>query len=81
MSKNIIARQVTTGDLAIAQRIRTLRQKENLPQNEAARMLGISFQQWQKYELGRNRISAARLISIANILNTTPHYLLGWSDD
>jgi transcriptional regulator with XRE-family HTH domain len=32
-------------------------------------MLGITFQQVQKYENGRNRVSASRLVDIATVLD------------
>jgi transcriptional regulator with XRE-family HTH domain len=37
-------------------------------------MLGLTFQQVQKYEKGTNRISVSRLLDIANILGVTIHY-------
>ena len=35
---------------------------------ELARRIGLSFQQLQKYEVGENRISAARLFKLSEIL-------------
>jgi len=32
-------------------------------------MIGVTFQQVQKYERGSNRVSVSRLVSIANLLN------------
>ncbi len=76
-----INRQVSDDDLNIAQRIRQLRAVRGLSQTEVADALGVSFQQFQKYEQGRNRISAARLVSIARILGVTPHDILHWTGE
>ena len=35
---------------------------------DLARRIGLSFQQLQKYEVGENRISAARLFKLSEIL-------------
>lgn len=39
-----------------------------MTQGQLAKGVGISFQQLQKYEAGRNRISASRLYEIAEFL-------------
>ena len=39
-----------------------------------ADMLGISFQQIQKYEKGTNRISASRLVDLSNVLDVNITY-------
>jgi transcriptional regulator with XRE-family HTH domain len=41
-----------------------------LTQQDVGKVLGISFQQVQKYENGANRISAGRLFILARILAT-----------
>jgi len=43
-----------------------------MTQTEVAEGLGISFQQVQKYELGRNRISASKLFEVSRILAIEP---------
>ena len=40
-----------------------------LSQSELAKALGVTFQQVQKYEKGRNRMSAAMMVRIAEVLN------------
>jgi transcriptional regulator with XRE-family HTH domain len=45
-----------------------------LTQSDVADHLGISFQQIQKYELGRNRISASRLHLAAQLLKVEVGY-------
>lgn len=61
-------------DLHVGQKMKTLRILRGLSQTDVANGLGISFQQVQKYELGRNRVSASRLYDIARILVVTPTY-------
>jgi len=76
-----IHRQVQAEDLVLAGNIRTLREQQNLTQQDMSKSLGVSFQQFQKYENGKNRISASRIIEISRLLNTTPNFLLGWSSE
>lgn len=54
----------------IGKRIRELRIKSGMSQAFVAQKLGITFQQVQKYENGTNRVSAARLSMLAEILDT-----------
>lgn len=69
-------RQVTPRDAEIGFRIRKIRQDKRLSQGEVATSLGITYQQLQKYELGKNKISASRLSQIAEILGVPDHKLL-----
>jgi ribosome-binding protein aMBF1 (putative translation factor) len=57
-------------DEQIGRRIRDRRTLSGLAQHELAKALGISHQQLQKYEAGKNRISASRLWRCAEILHT-----------
>ncbi len=50
-------------DRHIASRLRLRRLEAGMSQTELARVLGISFQQVQKYEKGTNRISARAAVS------------------
>jgi transcriptional regulator with XRE-family HTH domain len=50
--------------------VRERRQELAISQSDLAKHLGISFQQIQKYEKGTNRISAGRLVQIAEALKT-----------
>ena len=40
----------------------------NMTQDQLAKQLGLTFQQIQKYETAENRLSASRLLRIAEIL-------------
>ena len=48
-------------DVHVGARIRMRRQLINMSQERLGELLGITFQQVQKYEKGSNRISASRL--------------------
>jgi transcriptional regulator with XRE-family HTH domain len=61
-------------DRYIASRIRLRRIQLGTSQEELARVLGVSFQQVQKYERGRNRISAGRLQDLARALQVPLHF-------
>jgi transcriptional regulator with XRE-family HTH domain len=56
-------------DAHVAQRIKFRRIMLGHSQEDLGRVLGLSFQQIQKYENGSNRISAGRLFTIANFLH------------
>ena len=49
----------------IGMRIRRSRMTAGLSQEQLAELLDITFQQVQKYENGKNRVSAGRLVDIA----------------
>lgn len=61
-------KQSTPVDHGIGSRIALLRTAHGLSQSQLAEALGISFQQVQKYEAGKNRIGAGRLQAIADRL-------------
>ena len=62
---------VTDIDIAIGKRIRRRRLQLGLSQQDVAEIVGVRFQQIQKYECGGNRIAASRLWMIAQALDTT----------
>ncbi|MDP3661170.1 helix-turn-helix domain-containing protein [Phenylobacterium sp.] len=64
-------------DLAIGARIRARRRQLGLSQGELASVIGVSFQQVQKYERGANRVSGSTLVSTASALETTVGWLVG----
>lgn len=64
------ARCVTELDRLIGARIRSQREQIGLSQQQLARKLEVSFQQLQKYENGSNRVSAARLMEVSEILGS-----------
>lgn len=69
-------------DVHVGKKLKHLRVLRGLTQTEVAQGLGISFQQVQKYELGRNRISASKLFEISRILGVPPsHFFDGLAED
>ncbi|MBV8094457.1 MAG: helix-turn-helix domain-containing protein [Acetobacteraceae bacterium] len=56
-------------DVHVGSRIRIRRMLLGSSQEHLAGLLGITFQQVQKYERGINRISASRLLLLAHILD------------
>jgi transcriptional regulator with XRE-family HTH domain len=56
-------------DVYIGSQIRTARLERGLSQTELGVVIGISFQQVQKYEKGSNRISAGALFELAEFLD------------
>jgi transcriptional regulator with XRE-family HTH domain len=58
-------------DAYIGARMRDSRLALNMSQESLGRQLGVSFQQIQKYERGRNRVSAARLFDICEALEVS----------
>ncbi|NNK16687.1 MAG: helix-turn-helix transcriptional regulator [Sulfitobacter sp.] len=55
-------------DVHVGQRIRQRRWLTGMTQQRLAELVGIKFQQIQKYETGANRVSASRLWDIAEAL-------------
>jgi transcriptional regulator with XRE-family HTH domain len=53
-------RSINAVDIYIGARMRERRLALNLSQAGLGEVLGVSFQQVQKYEAGKNRVSAAR---------------------
>lgn len=58
----------TETDRMIGSRIAALRSAQGFSQTALGNAIGVSFQQIQKYEKGRNRVGAGRLQAIAHIL-------------
>lgn len=56
-------------DRRLGQRVRTRRLEIGMSQEKLADLLGVTFQQVQKYEKGINRIAASRLFDIAASLD------------
>ena len=66
---------------AIGQRVKTLRKRKGLNQKELANILGKSLRTVQKYETGEIEISISVINQLADALDTTPSYLLGYAVD
>src|SRR6516165_12701000 len=59
-------------DVEIGKRLHLLRVARGLSQAELGKGLGVAYRQIHKYEDGSGRISAARLIELANLLDVSP---------
>lgn len=67
---------MTTGE-----RIKMLRKEHNLTQEELGAKIGVQKAAIQKYEKGTvKNIKRDSLLKLAQILDTTPEYLLGWDE-
>lgn len=63
-------------DIFVGERIRTIRAAVGMSQANLAEHLNVSFQQLQKYEKGTNRVSASKLVMIAQALGVSTATLL-----
>ncbi len=67
-------KQANPIDAHVGNRMRLRRMLVGLSQEKMGEMLGLTFQQVQKYEKGVNRIGAGRLYQIADILSVPVSY-------
>lgn len=68
--------------MTLYDRIRQLRIDAGMSQDDLARVMGYKDRSMiTKIELGKVDISQKKIIAFANALNTTPAYLMGWTDD
>lgn len=56
-------------DVIVGSNIRAARRARNVSQSKLAEYLDVTFQQIQKYENGKNRVSASKLHRISVVLN------------
>jgi transcriptional regulator with XRE-family HTH domain len=61
-------KQANPVDARVGHRVRLRRMLMGMSQERLGELLGLTFQQVQKYEKGVNRIGAGRLFEIASIL-------------
>lgn len=61
-------------DVHIGKRVRMRREMLGYSQDHLATLLGVTFQQIQKYESGKNRISGSRLWDISQLLKVDIDY-------
>lgn len=64
----------TEVDVYVGQRLRHRRLIMGLTQESLANSTGLTFQQIQKYEQGKNRVSASRLLQFGKILTVEPNF-------
>ena len=67
---------------SIGSRIRDRREELNLSQDELAKRLGYkSRSSINKIELDQRNITQSKIKSIADVLETTPAYIMGWTEE
>lgn len=64
-------------DKKLGVRLRTIRQLNRMSQERLGDLLGVAFQQIQKYETGANRIAPERLDKCATIFDVPVGYFFG----
>jgi transcriptional regulator with XRE-family HTH domain len=69
-------RKILAVDSQVAERIRIARKMRGLSQQRVGEVLGLTFQQVQKYEKGTNRISIGRLHAIATVIGVPMSFFL-----
>lgn len=74
MSDAVPKKQANPIDAQVGNRVRLRRMLVGMSQEKLGEMLGLTFQQVQKYEKGVNRIGAGRLYQVANILGVPISY-------
>jgi transcriptional regulator with XRE-family HTH domain len=61
-------KQANAVDALVGNQVRLRRTSLGMSQEKLAQLLGLTFQQVQKYEKGVNRIGASRLFDLARVL-------------
>jgi transcriptional regulator with XRE-family HTH domain len=66
----------------MAERIRTLRLKQGLTQEELGKVIGVQKSAIRKYESGMvENIPRSSIKKMADHFGVTPSYLMGWDDE
>lgn len=82
--KSVRGRLATGGpnpvDVHVGNRIKWRRKVLKLSQQQMADMLGLTFQQIQKYEKGLNRVGASRLWDISRVLGVSMDFFFAEMD-
>jgi transcriptional regulator with XRE-family HTH domain len=73
-------KSTTSDDVEVGQRIRARRMAKGMSQTELGALLGVTFQQVQKYEKGVNRVGAGRLVRVAEALDVPVSFFFGATD-
>src|ERR1700751_4024485 len=68
-------------DRYVGARIRESRIMLGLTQQQLAALIGVTYQQAHKYERGINRVSAGRLVEVAQVLSVPVNYFFDGLDE
>lgn len=63
------------------QRLKDLREDNDLTQEELAKLLNMKREQYRRYEAGINEIKASHIIMFAKFYNVSADYILGLSNE
>jgi transcriptional regulator with XRE-family HTH domain len=63
-------------EIKVGANLRAIRTMQGFTQQKLADGMGVSFQQVQKYESGKNGMRSSRLMQVANILGVSPMDIL-----
>lgn len=74
VSRTVPKKQANPIDAQVGNRVRLRRMLVGMSQEKLGELLGLTFQQVQKYEKGINRIGAGRLFHVAKILGVPIDY-------
>ncbi|MFV0368419.1 MAG: helix-turn-helix domain-containing protein [Hyphomicrobiaceae bacterium] len=74
------ARKANPIDVHVGTRVRMRRMLLSMSQEKLGELLGLTFQQVQKYEKGVNRIGASRLYELSKVLNVNVEYFFDEMD-
>lgn len=68
--------------MTIGERIKFKREELDISQDELARRLGYkSRSSINKIELGLQNLNQSKIKAIADALQTTPSFIMGWTED
>lgn len=68
--------------MTMGERIKDLRLKNNLTQEELGKSIGVQKSAIRKYEKGDvENIKRTSILKMATIFNVSPSYLMGWDDE
>ena len=81
MKNRNAAKHPTAQDRYIGDRIKEARIAAGMTQKELGALIGVSYQQMQKYEDGRNRINGARIEMLLSALNRPFNYFYPGATD
>lgn len=73
-SESRSARKANPIDMHVGTRVRIRRMLLGMSQEKLGELLGLTFQQVQKYEKGINRIGASRLFELSRVLDVPVQY-------
>lgn len=63
-------------DERVSEKLRKMRLSKSMSQKQLASLIGLSYQQIQKYETGSSRVSMGRLVQICEALGYNPIELI-----